>query len=166
MLVEARCIEPLNGFLFCGPIAETAKNSASRLGLSTPPSRLVHSKCARSGASRLLLVQPVVDTLARRVFGDAGAFLNLAFKLFALAGNFVEIIIRKMTPLLLDLVFELLPVSFDAIPNCKLLWFQSHANISPQLAPLTAKERRWFHRCLGVSIRTSGFHIGLLVFLS
>jgi len=47
----------------------------------------VHSKCARSGASRLLLVQPVVDTLARRVFGDAGAFLNLAFKLFALAGN-------------------------------------------------------------------------------
>jgi hypothetical protein len=127
----------------------------------------VHSKCARSGASRLLLVQPVVDTLARRVFGDAGAFLNLAFKLFALAGNFVEIIIRKMTPLLLDLAFELLPVSFDAILiHCKLLWFQSHANIRPQLAPLTAKERRWFHRCLGVSSRTSGFHIGLLVFLS
>jgi hypothetical protein len=51
-----------------------------------------------------------------------GAFLNLAFKLFALAGNFVEIIIGKMTPLLLDLAFELLPVSFDAIPiHCKLL---------------------------------------------
>jgi hypothetical protein len=46
----------------------------------------------------LQLLQPVVDILPRRVFGDAGAFLNLAFKLFALAGNFVEIIIRKMTP--------------------------------------------------------------------
>ena len=80
----------------------------------------VHAKCARSGASRLLIVQPVVDTLARRVFGDAGAFLNLAFKLFALAGNFVEIVIRKMTPLLLDLAFELLPVSsmrFQSIAN-------------------------------------------------
>ena len=49
--------------------------------------------------TRSLLVQPVVDTLARRVSGDAGAFLNLAFKLFALAGNFVEIVIRKMTPI-------------------------------------------------------------------
>ena len=64
----------------------------------------------------LLLHQPVVDILARRIFGDPGAFLDLAFKLFALAGNFVEIVIRKMTPLLLDLAFELLPVSFDAIP--------------------------------------------------
>jgi hypothetical protein len=33
------------------------------------------------------LARPVVDTLARRVFGDAGALLNLAFKLFALAGT-------------------------------------------------------------------------------
>jgi hypothetical protein len=42
-----------------------------------------------------------------------------------------------MTPLLLDLAFELLPVSFDAIPiHCKLLWFQRYGNICPPyLAP-------------------------------
>ena len=50
---------------------------------SSPCTRSIHSLgCVKT---RLLLVQPVVDTLARRVFGDAGAFLNLAFKLFALA---------------------------------------------------------------------------------
>jgi hypothetical protein len=37
-----------------------------------------------------------------------------------------------MTPLLLDLAFELLPVSFDAIPiHCKLFWFRRCGNIVP-----------------------------------
>src|SRR5580704_4913224 len=90
------------------------KAASSERRPSASCTRSIHSLgCVKT---RSLLVQPVVDTLARRVFGDAGAFLNLALKLFALAGNLVEIIIRKMTPLLLDLAFELFPVSFNAIP--------------------------------------------------
>ena len=66
-----------------------------------------------SSASRLLLLilQPIVDLLGDCVFADAECF-RLAFKLIALAGNSVEIVIGKMTPLLLDLALELLPVSF------------------------------------------------------
>src|ERR1700738_1856563 len=95
--------------------------------------------------SRSLPVQPIVDRLVRRVFGDAGAFLNLALKLFALAGDLVEIIIRKMTPLLLDLALELFPVSFNAIPiHCKLLWLRSRGNVGPPPCALTVKERKWF----------------------
>src|ERR1700730_2759631 len=97
------------------PVEGRINQEARPMRLSTP--------CARSVTTGSLPVQPVVDRLARRVLGDAGAFLNLPFELFALAGDFVEIVIRKMTPLLLDLALELLPVSFDAIPiHCKLLW--------------------------------------------
>jgi hypothetical protein len=106
--------------------------------------------------TRLLILQPIVDLLAHRVFADAGVFLNLAFKLFALAGNFVEIVIRKMTPLLLDLAFELLPVAFDAIPiHCKLLLFQRRGKLwLRHLASLTVIERSWFQHNLGVTSRT------------
>jgi len=84
--------------------------------------------------TRSLPAQPVVDILPRRVFGDAGAFLNLPFKLFATARDLVEIIIRKMTPLLLDLAFELFPVSFDAIPIDNSLVSKVRQR-SPHLAP-------------------------------
>jgi hypothetical protein len=99
----------------------------------------------------LLLLQPIVDLLAHRVFAESMVLLNHAFKLFALAGNFVEILIREMTPLLLDLAFELLPVSFDAIPiHSKLLSFQRCDNIGPlHRSPLTVVERNWFQRRLG-----------------
>jgi hypothetical protein len=75
-----------------------------------------------------------------------------------------------MTPLLLDLAFELLPVSFDAIPiHCKLLSFQRCSNIGLlHLAAQNVVERSWFQLRLGVNNRTPGFcpHIWLLVFLS
>jgi hypothetical protein len=118
----------------------------------------VHSGPSR--LDRLLPHDPVVDVLASFILSDAMAFLNLALKLFALAGNLVEIIIRKMTPLLLDLAFELFPVSLQTpfVSKPRQRWAAPCA--------LTVTERRWFHRCLGVSSRTSGFYIGLLVFLS
>src|ERR1700730_12675407 len=126
-----------------------------------PSSSSTRGACALGFVkARSLPVQPIVDILARRVFGDAGAFLNLALKLFALAGNLVEIIIRKMTPLLLDLAFELFPVSFNPIPiHCTLLSKPRQRWAAP--CALTVKERRWFHRCLGVSSRTSGFYFTL-----
>ena len=65
----------------------------------------------------LLPHDPVVDILVCCVFGEAVAFLNLAFKLFAASSDLIEFVIRKMTPLLLDLTFQLLPVSFDAIQS-------------------------------------------------
>jgi hypothetical protein len=53
--------------------------------------RSIHSLgCVKTRSLQPL--EPIVDILACRVFGDAGAFLNLPFKLFALAGNFVEIV--------------------------------------------------------------------------
>src|SRR5215831_19373147 len=73
-------------------------------------------RTARYAKIQLLPHHPVVDVLARLVLCDAIAFLNLAFELLTLAGDFVEIIVREMAPLLLDLAFELLPVSFNAIP--------------------------------------------------
>jgi len=42
------------------------------------------------------LLQPIVDILAHRIL--AGTFLNLAFRLFALASNFIEIVILRVGP--------------------------------------------------------------------
>jgi hypothetical protein len=60
--------------------------------------------------------------LLRRVFVEAVVLLDLALELVALPGNFVDLVIGKLTPMLLDFTFQLLPVSFDDIPiHCKLL---------------------------------------------
>jgi hypothetical protein len=54
--------------------------------------------------------------LANLVFGKAIALLDFAFELVAMARDNVEIVVRQAAPLLLDLPFDLLPVSFNAIP--------------------------------------------------
>src|SRR3954469_1506902 len=64
----------------------------------------------------LLGAVPVVDVLANLVLGDAVPLLDLALKLVALAAHDIEIVVGQLAPLLLDLAFDLLPVSFDAIP--------------------------------------------------
>jgi hypothetical protein len=57
---------------------------------------------SNSAKTRSLLIDPVVNVLADRILIEAVAFLDFAFELFALAGNLIEVVIRKMTPLLLD----------------------------------------------------------------
>jgi hypothetical protein len=59
-------------------------------------------------------VHPVIDIHAYNVVADSATFLNLAFRLFAASNDLVEIVIRKMTPLLLGLALQLLPIFFDA----------------------------------------------------
>jgi hypothetical protein len=60
---------------------------------------------SNSAETRSLLIDPVVNVLADRILIEAVALLDFAFELFALAGNLIEIVIRKITPLLLDLAF-------------------------------------------------------------
>src|SRR5882724_4654816 len=55
----------------------------------------------------LLRAIPVVDILAH---------LDLAFELVALAANEIQIVVGQLAPLLFDLAFDLLPISFHAIP--------------------------------------------------
>src|SRR4051794_32689927 len=44
------------------------------------------------------------------------ALLDPAFELIAAAIDHVEIIVGQLSPLLLDLAFDLLPVPFDSVP--------------------------------------------------
>src|SRR5882724_9222131 len=64
----------------------------------------------------LLRAIPVVDILAHLVLGDAVPLLDLAFELVALAANEIQIVVGQLAPLLFDLAFDLLPISFHAIP--------------------------------------------------
>ncbi|ESX41110.1 hypothetical protein X762_30225 [Mesorhizobium sp. LSHC426A00] len=59
---------------------------------------------------------PVVDVSPHAILLNAVAFLDRTFELIAVAGYAVEIIISELAPLLFDLTFELLPISFDAVP--------------------------------------------------
>jgi hypothetical protein len=63
-----------------------------------------------------LAVIPVVNIASGAVFLVAVALLNFPFQLVALAGDLVEIIVRELSPLLLDLPLHLLPVSFNPVP--------------------------------------------------
>src|SRR5262245_46385234 len=80
-----------------------------------------------------------------RVFVNAVVLLNLALELVALPGNFVEIVVGKFTPLLLDFSFQLLPVSFDDIPiHCKLLSLLScKMGCNVWLLPICIPKRCW-----------------------
>src|SRR3954467_9024152 len=64
----------------------------------------------------LLRAVPVVDILAHLVLGDAVPLLDLAFELVALAANEIQIVVGQLSPLFFDLAFDLLPISFHAIP--------------------------------------------------
>src|SRR5262245_34867680 len=59
---------------------------------------------------------PVVDVLADLILGQTIALLNLAFELIPAAGDDVELVVGELTPLLLHLPFDLLPISLHAIP--------------------------------------------------
>ncbi|ESX09995.1 hypothetical protein X768_16990 [Mesorhizobium sp. LSJC265A00] len=65
---------------------------------------------------RVLPTIPVVDVSPHAILLNAVAFLDRTFELIAVAGYAVEIIISELAPLLFDLTFELLPISFDAVP--------------------------------------------------
>src|SRR5262249_23827511 len=64
----------------------------------------------------LLTIVPVIDVLTNLIFCETVPLLNLAFKLFSTAIYNVKIIVSELSPLLLDLTFDLLPISFDSIP--------------------------------------------------
>jgi hypothetical protein len=59
---------------------------------------------------------PVVDFLLRLVLTVAVALLQTALKLFPLTVDDVKVVVSELAPLLLDLAFDLLPVSFDSVP--------------------------------------------------
>jgi hypothetical protein len=64
----------------------------------------------------LLHLGPLVDSLLGLILLDSVAFLQLTDEAVALAGDVVEIIVRKLAPLLLHGTFELLPLTLDSIP--------------------------------------------------
>src|SRR6185437_1825856 len=71
-------------------------------------------------ASPFLAPVPIIDFLLGLIFLIAIVLLQLAFELVFLPGDDIKVIVREFTPLLLDLAFDLLPVSFDAIPVHRL----------------------------------------------
>src|SRR5690349_18011892 len=74
-------------------------------------------RCARRLENRSIHgLEPVVDVLSHLVLRDAVALLDLAFELLTFSVHLGEIVVRELTPFLLDLAFGLLPVSFDAVP--------------------------------------------------
>src|SRR5271166_4194196 len=99
---------------------ETRRAKRSTTGLAVRADRKRRQPPGRPGGWRLLrsalTASPVVDLFARLVSRDPVAFLDLAFQLFALAGDDIQIVVGEIAPLLLDLALDLLPVSLDSIP--------------------------------------------------
>jgi hypothetical protein len=78
---------------------------------------------------------PPIDFLFHRILTAAVEFLDFAFELFTFARDFVEISIREMTLLLLELALERFPVSFNAIPiHCGLLMVKLRQELNCYLA--------------------------------
>ncbi|CCM74292.1 hypothetical protein BN77_1412 [Rhizobium mesoamericanum STM3625] len=63
-----------------------------------------------------LAVVPVVNIAPRTIALDPVTLLDFALQLITLPGNLIKIIIGEFAPLLLDLAFHLLPISFDSVP--------------------------------------------------
>ncbi len=82
----------------------------------------------------LLCKHPIVDFLVCCSLVHAVELYERACELLAFAGNFVEVIVRKLIPLLFDAAFQLLPVSLDDFP------------IRRRLDRLTAGQRLERHR--------------------
>src|SRR6202022_4591179 len=66
--------------------------------------------------SPLLGIVPAVHVLTNLILGNPISLLQLAFKLLPSSINDVQVVIRQLSPLLLHLTFNLLPISFHAIP--------------------------------------------------
>src|SRR5688572_19412002 len=74
------------------------------------------SVCSAIGVPISVTMLEVRKLFLRIVFRYAVALLNLACDSIAFAGDYVELVVRELAPLLFDLPLELLPVSFDPIP--------------------------------------------------
>ena len=66
-------------------------------------------------------VEPSVDLALGLVLGHAIALLKSAAELCALAFDHVEVVVGELTPFLLDLALERVPIAFDTIPIYRLL---------------------------------------------
>src|SRR5271165_938053 len=60
--------------------------------------------------------RPFTELLGGFFLGNSVALLNLSNKLVLLAGDYVEVIIRQLAPLLADGTLHLLPLAFNLIP--------------------------------------------------
>jgi hypothetical protein len=62
------------------------------------------------------LLPVLIELLFRLFLGDAVSLLDFADELITLSGNYIQIIVGEFAPFLLNLAFELLPVSGYLIP--------------------------------------------------
>src|ERR1700675_4535809 len=114
-------IEPMRDSIHRNERGATGVPITARGRAHGPSPLSLVARAARDLRGFVLRLQPVVDVLAHHVFCQAIALLDLAFELVALAVDCGQIVVGELTPLLLDLAFGLLPVSFDAVPvHCHL----------------------------------------------
>src|SRR5258708_7832426 len=78
----------------------------------------------------LLTLVPVINVLTNLIFCETVPLLNLTFELVPTTIYDVKIVVSELSPLLLDLAFDLLPISFDSIPV--------HVNL-----PISPRYDRW-----------------------
>jgi len=71
---------------------------------------------AVAASNSLLHLLPIGQLFLCSFFGDPVGFLNLARKMIPLAGDYVQLIVGKLAPLLLDVALNLLPITFNLIP--------------------------------------------------
>ena len=66
---------------------------------------------------RLLeLAVPLMDLALGFLFGDTIAFLDFSSQDFLVALYLLQVVISELAPLVLDLAFELFPITYDLIP--------------------------------------------------
>ena len=63
-----------------------------------------------------LCVNPIVDVLFDLIFRDTVPLLNFPLELITAARDLVQVVVGQVAPPLLDLAFQLFPVSLDSIP--------------------------------------------------
>src|SRR5262249_58549296 len=66
--------------------------------------------------SHPLRAEPGIDVFSGLVLGDAVSLLDYALELIAAAGDPIQVIVGEIAPFLFHAAFQLLPVSFNAIP--------------------------------------------------
>jgi len=94
----------------------------------------------RSGTVSAL--RPLVNVTIGFVSGVAIALLKLAAELLSLAGDGRQVIIGELPPFLFDFPFQLLPISFNAIPIHHLLLSQNVAH-KPSNRNANREETSW-----------------------
>ena len=99
-----------------GPLMQKGRHTCRPCQLARPSRASTPGVPLRRNRQLVLGFQPGIDVFAHHVLRDAVSLLNLSLELIALAINPVEIIVRELPPLLLDLTLPLLPVPLDPIP--------------------------------------------------